>query len=350
MPRITEIEALMFPVELRPVYYTAGIDGTKYQKDLPNSKVVVNRKSGEPLGVVSKNYKLITNEEAVEMGKQCCADLFGSDVAAKIEIFRVDAPSTASYCHIDLLHRGYVMNLLGGHKQSDLYIPYVRVTNSYNTSRALRFDIGFCRKVCLNGVIFGAETIRLTFSHVKHRLTNDIRFVLQKERIGKLFEDFKSYTNKLKNYHIPRKQALNLIRVLFRIKDECEINFESEKEDWVEYDALLRILDYKLDKYIRELDENGYALFNAITDIASHTIDNNRYFRRDVNAMQRLAGNWIHDFSREIEKPDFDIDSYLEQLGKSRNGSSALMRLQGGDSAVQGLLFRNFDDTVDLDT
>ena len=72
-----------------------------------------------------------------------------------------------------------------------------------------------------------------------------------------------------------------------------------------EYDALLRILNYKLDKYIRELGENGYALFNAITDIASHSIDNNRYFRRDVNAMQRLAGNWIHDFSKRNREARF---------------------------------------------
>ena len=339
MPRITEFESLMFPVELRPVYTNIKINGIKYQKDIPSSRVVVNKVSGKPLGVVSKNYKLVTNEEAVEMGKQCCAELFDSNGAANIEVFNVDAPSTGSYCHIDLVHRGYVTKLMWGEEQSDIYIPYVRITNSYNTSRALRFDIGFCRKVCLNGVIFGAETIRLTFSHVKHRLTNDIRFVLQKKKIGKLFEDFKSYTDKLKNYHIPRKQALNLIRVLFRIKDESEINFESEKEDLVEYDVLLRILDCRLDKYIRELGENGYALFNAVTDIASHTIDKNRYFRRhEIHAMQRLAGNWINSFQKEIERPDFDIDSYLEQLGKSRNGSGVSMRLQGGDSAVQGIL------------
>ena len=65
MPRITKIEDLMFPVELRPVYYMdTGIDGTPLQKHIPNSRVVVNKKSGKPLGVVSNNYKLVTNEEA----------------------------------------------------------------------------------------------------------------------------------------------------------------------------------------------------------------------------------------------------------------------------------------------
>ena len=209
------------------------------------------------------------------------------------------------------------MDLWDKQEQSDIYIPYLRVTNSYNKSRALRFDIGFCREVCLNGLIFDPETIKSAYSHLKREFTDDgIPFALSNGKIGKLVEDFKSYTTKLKNYHIPRAQALDLLRVLFRIKDKGQIKKLSEKEDREEYDALLRVLDWRLDKYIRELGENSYALFNAITDIASHSIDNNRYFRRDMNTMQRLAGDWIHSFQREVERPDFDITNYLEQLKK----------------------------------
>ena len=313
MPRITEFEALMFPVELRPVFTEIKINGMKSYKNIPNSRVVVNKESGKPLGIVSNNYKLITNEEALEMGKQCCADLFGSDAAGNIEVFNVNAPATGSYCHIDLLHRSYQMNLWDEPDQSDIYIPYLRVTNSYNTLRALRFDIGFCREVCLNGLIFAAETISFAFNHTRRELNDTIHFDLQNGEVGRLVEDFRAYTNRLKNYHIPRAQALKIIHTLFRIKAESKINFRSPKESGVEYDALLSILDCKLDKYIDELGENGYSLFNTITDMASHAIDNNRYFRRDINRMQRLAGDWIRSFSREIDRPDFDITSYLEQ-------------------------------------
>ena len=44
------------------------------------------------------------------------------------------------------------------------------------------------------------------------------------------------------------------------------------------------------------------------------------------------------------------IDSYLEQLKESRNGSSTSTRLQEGDSAIQGFLFGNFDNPADPDT
>ena len=67
--------------------------------------------------------------------------------------------------------------------------------------------------------------------------------------------------------------------------------------------------------------------------------------------MQRLAGELdTFLFKERLSRPDFDITNYLEQLKKSRNGSSALMRLQGGNSAVQGFLFENFDNPVDHDT
>ena len=154
MTRITNIHGLTFPVELRPVYTDPGLNAESKIVKVPSSKAVVNARSGAVLGVVNKNYELITNSEAVELGKKCCAALFGADEAENIRIFKIDAPSTASYCHIDLVHESYRMNLWDEEKQSDVYVPYVRITNSYNTSRALRFDIGFCRKICLNGVIF----------------------------------------------------------------------------------------------------------------------------------------------------------------------------------------------------
>jgi len=76
---------------------------------------------------------------------------------------------------------------------------------------------------------------------------------------------------------------------------------------------LLNEIDNKLTKYCIELGDNSYALFNTITDLASHPIKN-RYFRRDMNSMQRLAGNWINSFHNAIAKPDFKLDTYINEL------------------------------------
>ncbi len=318
MARITDIDDLLFPVELYPVFTEVKINGNISKIKIPNNKIVVNKKVKKPLGVVSNNYKLITNLKAIELGKQCAKELFGSVEANNIEIFNVDAPSTASYCHIDLVHKNYIMNLWDEKKQSDVYIPYIRITNSYNTARALRFDIGFCRKICFNGVIFESETIKFTFSHVKYELNKDISFSLEQGKIKVLFDKFISYANILKKFSITRYDSMRLITALFEIKRVEEINFENKKEDKPEYDALIAEIEQKLDKYIEDLGENGYSLFNVITDFASHPIDNH-YFRRDMNSMQRLAGNWINSFQQEIMQVSFDIEKYLQLLKESPN-------------------------------
>lgn len=316
MARITNIDDLMFPVKLHHVYTEAKIDGKKTKIKVPNSRVIINNTSGSPPGVVSSNYKLITNKEAMDLGIKCCAEIFGAEETSNIAVFNIDAPSTASYCHIDLVHNDYVMNLWDEDKQSEVYVPYVRVTNSYNTSRALRFDVGFCRKICFNGMIFESETIKFTFSHVKHELNNDISFALEGGKIKALFEKFKSFAYKLKAREIPKKQSLDLIHVLFGIKDASEIDFSSKKESKEDYESLLNKIENILKGYIDEMGKNGYSVFNAITDIASHPIEN-RYFRRDMNSMQRLAGNWINSFQKEIENKDFSIDTYIQLLKES---------------------------------
>jgi hypothetical protein len=156
------------------------------------------------------------------------------------------------------------------------------------------------------------------FSHVKHELNRDISFALEQEKVKALFDKFVSYANSLRKFQITTDNSMKLITTLFGIKNESEIDFKDKKEDRREYDSLNEVIENKLKKYIKELGETGYSLFNVITDIASHPIDN-RYFRRDMNTMQRLAGNWINSFQEEIQKPTFNILEYLQLLKESPN-------------------------------
>lgn len=329
MARITNLDDLLFPVELRPLYTEIELNGKSSRIEVPNNRIVVNNKSGIALGVVSCNYKLITNHEAVELGKKCCRELFGAVEADNIEIFNIDAPSTASYCHIDLVHKDYVMNLFGEKERPEVYIPYIRITNSYNTSRALSFDIGFCRKICLNGVIFESETIKFTFSHVKHELNRGVSFSLEHGSVKALFDKFVLYTKKLRAFSITEDNSMRLIITLFSIKEESEIDANDKKADII---YLVDKIKQKLKTYVQEFGETGYSLFNVITDIASHPIDN-RYFHRDTNSMQRLAGNWINSFQKEIQKTDFNIETYLQLLKESPNKA---LHLTANRYAVDG--------------
>lgn len=316
MARITDINSLLFPVELRPVYTEHKVNGNIKRFKLPNSKAVVNKQTGKPISVVSNTYRLITNEEAIDLGKKCASQVFESEETKNIEIFNVYAPSTASYCHIDLIHSNFYMNIFDDKDKSDIYLPYIRVTNSYNTSRALKFDIGLCRKLCLNGVIFESETVKFKFSHVKKQLTKDIEFILEDNKIKKLFEEFVSHTKRLKSFKINKGYSINIIKDLFNIRNKSEINFKGKDQNVKQYNALINEIHNRLNKYVQESGKNAYSLFNTITDLASHPIEN-RYFRRDMNSMQRLAGNWMKSFQKEIQQNNFKISNYVKLLNNT---------------------------------
>ena len=62
---------------------------------------------------------------------------------------------------MDIHHRSHAMNLWGnGGGPSETFTPFVRITNSYNGSRALRIDVGFLREHCSNGLIFEQEAAK----------------------------------------------------------------------------------------------------------------------------------------------------------------------------------------------
>ena len=85
------------------------------------------------------------------------------------------ADEQISWVAMDLFHRSCAINLGGG--ASEAFTPFVRVTNSYNASRAVRLDVGFMRGMCSNGMISPRrprrfsprtpmrESRRLKFSH-----------------------------------------------------------------------------------------------------------------------------------------------------------------------------------------
>lgn len=313
MARKTDLEDILFPVALHPVYADIPEGDKKIKVLIPASQVVINMETGNALGVVSRDYKLITNNDAIDLGRKCCQELLELENADALEIFNVIAPSTASYCHIDLVYKGYEMNLFDSPTKPDIYFPIVRVTNSYNTTRALRFNIGFCRTICLNGTIFESETIKFIYSHVKHEIGKPIKFNIEKDKMRNLIDEFKSVMKGLKDLTVKMDSCRLVFNIVFGMPDliKADIN-DMDKE---EYYSLTEHIEKLFDKYYKEEGGNAYALFNIITDMASHPPDN-KFFRRDINAMQRTAGAWAHDLRKRIgdDKDGFKWSNYIEEL------------------------------------
>lgn len=316
--RKSDISNLLFPVELRPVYVKNPKTNTDIK--ISTSLAVVNTKSNEILGIVSKEYQLITNEEALKLGKQCCMEIFGLNSENDMEIFNVYAPSTNSYCHVDLIHSGYEMNLCDVTSKPEIYLPYVRITNSYNTTRALRFDVGFCRKLCLNGTIFESETIRFRYSHSKHEIGKSIQFEVKKNKLNELIDSFKDSMQRLKEFSVPIEFGKLIFSYVFGVLDKKKYTTKANFKE-SEYQVLKSYIQNLFNKYYSEFGSNAYALFNVFTDIASNPPPN-RYFLRDINSMQRITGAWVNNFKQKIEESDFNFDNYIKELSEKYQGKS----------------------------
>jgi hypothetical protein len=63
------LDDLLFEVEERPVY--AGAGANRYTP-VPGRNAIVRRDDGHVLGVVGRDYRLVTNEEAMDAARQCC--------------------------------------------------------------------------------------------------------------------------------------------------------------------------------------------------------------------------------------------------------------------------------------
>ena len=152
-----KIEDVLFPVELLDICYRKngrprqrelfeGKENSPAQKHadgiaIPGYRALVDLERNHVFSVVSKDYRLVTNGEAVEMGRQCFKSIFSVATMNSMDLYNIIMPFSRSFCHVDFMARTRGIEPWAG----DTWAPFLRVTNSYNRTKMLGFDLGFCR-------------------------------------------------------------------------------------------------------------------------------------------------------------------------------------------------------------
>jgi len=299
--RNTDLSKVLFPVEMRPLQYR---DGSGSPVHLRSHQVVIDRDMDAPVGVVGSGYQLILNEEALKFAKDCASQLFETK-PSDLEVFNVITPYRRWFCHIDLVHRGYEVNIL----KNEVYLPFVRVTNSYNATRALRFDVGYCRKLCLNGVIFEKHSIEFNFPHSSRGMSNRVDFQIAKGKLQALRTEFESDAERLHSFQFPQGSAVPLVfRALQLPMPKSPEDWEKRKDDF--YLPLKERVEELADRYVGPLGQNAYAILNAGTDFASNPPETPN-IRRQTHAMQSRLGQWANEFSEAVTNPSFNLPTYV---------------------------------------
>lgn len=310
---------VLFKVEQRPVFieypkkpspllFEESEDKTFFSK-IDRFQAIVDVERNYVFSVVANGYKLVTNQEAVNLGKECFKSVFSRQTSDGMEVFNITMPKTRSFCHIDFVHKDSVFEPWN----EDKWSPFLRVTNSYNRTKLLRFDLGFCRWICFNGMIFGNKSITFRYAHT-HGAVEKVEFNTNFGELKKLEANFIENLLNLKRFHVPQRQILPLVCKAFEIKIDADVLSKPKRaEQLFEFKTYINELT---DKYYAELDSTAYAALNIITDFATRP---KSFISPDamVDVLQKRSGVWMRNFIEQLENKKFDFDTYLQDYKKT---------------------------------
>ena len=150
-----QVDQPFFPVS--KVRVRTSDTGHKFRRQW----AVVADDTREIFSIVPEGYLLVTNMRAYELGRMAFTLVFGPDAATRLQLFRVTMPRTRSWVHIDLTAEGLEFVPW----EQDTWLPFLRVTNSYNRRHALGLTVGVYRQICTNGMIVGERLFKLKVPH-----------------------------------------------------------------------------------------------------------------------------------------------------------------------------------------
>lgn len=311
-----------FPVELRPVFIeTSGRGGDLFHaagyQALPRHQAVVDVENSHAFAVVTEDYRLVTNQQAYDLAADALKQVFDFTSMADMACLNVTMPKSRSFCHIDLIHKGSDFEPW----QQDRWVPFVRITNSYNRTRRLRFEIGFCRWICLNGLIFGGKSVEISFAHTK-QLQDEMR--RWHENLGdiKLLEKlFVAKLHNLQRFHVPSRWMLPLACKVFDVRLSNDAPIKQRRAD--ELVKFRQAITNLTKGYFKKMGEQGYAALNVLTDYASRPVGVIAP-ETMIDGFQHKAGDWMDDFVQQIERRDFTFEAYL---GEHLKTAEAIDRL-----------------------
>lgn len=173
----------------------------------------------------------------------------------------------------------------------------------------LRFELGFCRWICLNGMIFGAKSIEYSYAHSKRGTDRIQGFVENIGEITKLEAEMTERLHQLQRYYVPES---NMLAILCRAFDFQVKKDVFEKPRRVESLITMRNHVQQLTKnYFDDLGHHGYAALNVLTDYATSP-SGVIAPEASMHGLQQKCGNWMDDFISSIQHNNFSFDHYLE--------------------------------------
>jgi hypothetical protein len=309
-----DIRESFFPVAEVPLKYVWGGE----EHDVRGYKGIVDVERRQVLSTVSKRYTLVRNEEVYELLRPVAQEFFGGSGLDDFECLNILMPQSRASCRIDLTRKNpesHLFKVCGG----DPWTAFVRIANSYNRTSKLEIQIGYCRWICQNGIIFGARSYSVALRHDVYALSSPafresvIRGAIRAVGdAGGAEKEFAASLETLRALTMTEEETEMLFWRVFGFRSSPNGLKALPKQ---RRDGLLGIrerMQWAMASYRREFGGTAYAAFNVLTDFASFP-DGDRSHAFLTPIRQAKVGDWLAGFVPAAREPGFAFDRYFTQ-------------------------------------
>lgn len=217
---------------------------------IPNRKVIINDRDNLPMGIVSDNYKVVSNEQVMSAFVQSIIDSGIDTTDARLNV-RQSAEGARSMVDFE-----FPAVQVQPSRDTSQTILRISTLNSYDGTTRLISKAGGLRMRCLNGQITGKVMASYSCGHNKQL---DIE-----EGASRIMHMIQEFQNAREYW-----DQLAARQITDQIVDKVFCNFlEVKKLD--DSNARVTKLRNLWDSYQKEMGCTAYALYNVLTDYVSH--------------------------------------------------------------------------------
>ncbi len=294
-----------FSVDLVPLYFT---DKNGAQQRVNDVRGIYDCQRDSVISTVSSAYNLVSNYEAYKTAEKIVPKIFHNTKLEDLKFYNLRMPKTRTFMHLDLIKPNSDIEPF----KDDKWTPFLRITNSYNRLFSLSYELGFCRWICQNGMIFNAHSVKLNFTHGGEIKTDFKNLSENLKDIHDIESGFCEKLNHLRNIPIPRDLMEPMFFEVFRLRNRKEYSKLSEIQ-LVMLAARKEYVKRLINNYVNEMECNAYAMLNILTDFASFPSDGRNESRHLSGAYQKKVGTWTNNFEEYLKNNKDGLKDFISQ-------------------------------------
>lgn len=244
--QVADLGAL-FNVRREPLFTNSGIQ-------VAGKMAIVNETSNTVIGVVSDKYRVVTNHEVIE------------NMQAALGESRLD--TSGMHASVRMSHggaRSMIDVVLPAHQikiANDVSRLQITVLNSYDGRWKYQSRAGAIRMACLNGQIFGSFVG--SYSEFHNARLDPKAGALQLVEMAGAFNGAQDWWQQMIERKVDNEQVLRSIAIFLTGRSKIE-----DRENFLKLPTVRKLVDM-FEAYSKEMGNNAYALYNALTDFVTH--------------------------------------------------------------------------------